>query len=282
MILNPLTHIFGKSKEAAELFRDNKDGKKLSIEGITASSFSLLISAAYSRHPEQMLVITKNPQAMQEMYLDLSCYLDADSLIMLPPWETLPYEFVSPSERVERERITAIYKILKGDPLVVVTTVEGLIRTVPNKDFLLKKGITLKAGEEYPFDDILEMLVSYGYSREYKVESFGQFSQKGGIIDVFLSSYQNPVRLDFFGDALETIREFDAESQISYSKFDSITIYPRKELILYKNEREELFKKISAAKKKSQDDSRKRSRSTLRRAVILRRYPVLRIFSTGD
>ncbi|MBN2403092.1 MAG: transcription-repair coupling factor [Spirochaetes bacterium] len=253
MILNPVSQIFEKAGEAAELFKDIKSNKKVSIEGITASSFSLIISAVYGRHPEQMLVVAKNPQTMQEVYLDLSCYLEPDDLVMLPPWETLPYEFVSPSERVERERISAIYKILKGDPIVVVTTVESLIRTVPNKDFLLKKGITLKAGEEYSFDDILELLVSYGYSREYKVESFGQFSQKGGIIDVFLSSYQSPLRLDFFGDTLETIREFDVESQISYSGIDSATIYPRRELILFKSERELLLNKLLELKKKKQE-----------------------------
>ncbi|MFH0977339.1 MAG: transcription-repair coupling factor [Spirochaetota bacterium] len=253
MILNQVTHIFEKSKEAAELFRDIKGGKKISVEGITESSFSLIISAVYDRHPEQMLVVAKNPQTMQEVYLDLSCFIDPDKVVMLPPWETLPYEFVSPSERVERERIAAIYKILKGDPLVVVTTVESLIRAVPCKDFLLKKGVTLNTGEEYPFDDILELLVSYGYSREYKVESFGQFSQKGGIIDVFLSSYQNPLRLDFFGDTLESIREFDAENQISYSKFESAVIYPRKELILFKSEREILLKNLIEQKMKKQE-----------------------------
>ena len=136
---------------------------------------------------------------------------------------------------------------------MVIASVESLIRAVPGKDFLLKKGITLNAGEEFSFDDILELLVSYGYSREYKVESFGQFSRKGGIIDVFLSSYQNPLRLDFFGDTLETIREFDVESQISYSRFDSVTIYPRKELILFKSEREQLLNKLIELRKKKQE-----------------------------
>jgi transcription-repair coupling factor (superfamily II helicase) len=253
MILNSISNIFKDSEEAAQLFKDIKNNDKVSVEGITSSSFSLLISAVYNNNPEQILIITKNSHTMQELFLDISCYLDPEKVFMLPPWETLPYEFVSPSEKVERERISTIYKILKGEPIVVITTVESLIRVVPNNDFLLKKGITLKAGEEYSFDDILDLLVSYGYSREYKVESFGQFSQKGGIIDVFLSSCQNPLRLDFFGDTLETIREFDAESQISYSKFESVTIYPRKELILFKSEREQLFKNLIEHKKKKQE-----------------------------
>jgi transcription-repair coupling factor (superfamily II helicase) len=253
MILNPILNIFKVSEEASQLLQNIKSKVKVSVEGITASSFSLLISAVYKDIPGQILVVTKNSHIMQELYLDLSCYFESDKVLMLPPWETLPYEFVSPSERIERERISALYKILKDEPLVVITTVESLIRVVPKKDFLIKKGITLKTGEEYSFDDILELLVGYGYSREYKVESFGQFSQKGGIIDVFLSSYQSPLRLDFFGDTLETIREFDVESQISYSKFDSVKIYPRKELILFKSEREQLLKNLIEQKKKKQE-----------------------------
>ena len=158
MILKSISDIFKDSKEAAQLFQSIKKNDKISIEGITASSFSLIISAVYNNNPGQILVVTKNAQTMQELFLDLSCYLDPEKVLMLPPWETLPYEFVSPSERVERERISAIYKILKGEPLVVIASVESLIRAVPAKDFLLKKGITLNAGEEYSFDDILELL----------------------------------------------------------------------------------------------------------------------------
>ncbi len=250
MILYPISNVFKDSDEAAQIYKNITERENISIEGITASSFSLIISAVYGNNPDQILVLTKNSHAMQDLYLDISCYLEPEKILMLPPWETLPYEFVSPSEKVERDRVEAIYRILKNEPVVVITTVESLIRAVPQKDFLLKKGIVLKAGEEYSFDDILELLVDYGYTREYKVESFGQFSQKGGIIDVFLSSYQSPLRLDFFGDTLETIREFDIESQISYSRFDSVTVYPRKELILFKSERELLLKKLIEYKKK--------------------------------
>ncbi len=115
MILKSISDIFKDSKEAAQLFQSIKKNDKVSIEGITASSFSLIISAVYSNNPGQILVVTKNAQTMQELFLDLSCYLDPEKVLMLPPWETLPYEFVSPSERVERERISAIYKILKGE-----------------------------------------------------------------------------------------------------------------------------------------------------------------------
>jgi len=119
---------------------------------------------------------------------------------------------------------------------------------MPSRAFLLKKGISLAAGEDYPFDDIVQTLVVYGYVREYRVEAYGQFSVKGGIIDVYLPTAENPVRLDFFGDTLETVREFDPESQISCAKLPGITVYPRKELILSTRERSALTVELERAK----------------------------------
>ena len=107
MVLNPLSVIFEKS-ELTPLLQEIKQKANISIEGITASSFSLIISSVFQRSSEQVLVITKNSQSMQELYLDLSSFIDSETLNTLPPWETLPYEFVSPSESVERERISTI------------------------------------------------------------------------------------------------------------------------------------------------------------------------------
>ncbi len=230
MLLEPITRSFIGSGEFAD-YRARR-GEKLSIEGIAPSSFPFIAASIYNESPAPTLIVTKNAQVMQEFALDLSCFTDARNVYTLAPYETLPYEFVSPPEKVLRERVTTLYKMAGGGPCVVVAAVESLMRSVPPRDFLLKKGITLSSGEDYPFDDVAAALVDYGYTREHRVESFGQFSVKGGIIDVFLPTGDNPVRLDFFGDTLESIREFDVESQISFSKYDSITIYPRRELVL--------------------------------------------------
>ncbi|MCU0844934.1 MAG: transcription-repair coupling factor [Spirochaetes bacterium] len=235
MLLEPITRTFTGSGEFAD-YRARR-GDKLSIEGIAPSSFPFIVASIFNADPAQTLVVTKNAQVMQEFALDLSCFTDPRNVYTLAPYETLPYEFVSPPEKVLRDRVTTLYKMAGGGPCVVVASVESLMRSVPPREFLLKKGITLAAGEEYPFDDIAAALVDYGYTREYRVESFGQFSIKGGIIDVFLPTGDNPMRLDFFGDTLETIREFDVESQISFSKHDSVTVYPRRELVLGASER---------------------------------------------
>jgi transcription-repair coupling factor (superfamily II helicase) len=248
MQLDLLSREFGRSEEFSRLRHASEE--KVYIEGIAPSSFPLIIASAFTADPRQTLVLTKNALKLQETYIDLTCFLDERYVYTLSPWETLPYEFVSAPEKVERERITALYKIAGGEPAVIVATVESLIRAVPDKSFLLKKGIAVKAGEEYPFDDVISALSSYGYTREYRVESYGQFSVKGGIIDVFLPTQENPVRLDFFGDTCESIREFDVESQISTGTLERVTIYPRRELVLSKSERAALAKELRAAAKR--------------------------------
>ncbi|MDY6968267.1 MAG: transcription-repair coupling factor [Spirochaetota bacterium] len=249
MRLKPISELFSNSEEIQEFF-SLAENEKISIEGITPNSFSLIIGTVYNHSPGQIIVLTNNSHKMQEIFKDISCFVDSDNIFTLPPWEVLPYESVSPSESIERDRITALYKLINNDPVIIVTTVESLIRKIPAKEFMLKKGIIIKTEEEYPFDVILEQLVDFGYTREYRVESFGQFSVKGGIIDIFLPTHQNPIRLDFFGDTLEAIREFDIVSQTSISKIDHITIYPRRELILSQNEIELLLDSIKDDKMK--------------------------------
>ena len=243
MILQNITSTYQKGKDYSSLITVQEDESKfpILIEGVSPASFPFIISAIYNNAKGQYLIITDSTQKMQELALNLSVFVPDEEIFILPPWETLPYEFVSPPEKIERDRITALFKMFNGDEAVYITTIESLLRKVPEKNHIINKGMTLEIDDEFPFDDLVEMLVEYGYTRELKVEAFGQFSVKGGIIDVFLPSHENPIRLDFFGDTLESIREFNMESQISVSDHKSVIVYPRKELVLFKSEKEKLL-----------------------------------------
>ena len=237
MILTPIKDLLEKNKTFSQI----KELSNNSVEGVTQGSYPFIISSIFQKTDKQILVITDNATTMQELYLTLTTLIDETKICTLPSWDTLPYEFVSPPEHIEKERVQAIYRILKGDPLVVISTVEAILRKVPTSNFFTKKGLTFELDEELPFDDIIETLIEYGYERESKVEAYGQFSVKGSIIDIFLPSYDNPIRLDFFDDSLESIREFEIESQVSKTKHKEITIYTRAEFILSIKEKELLF-----------------------------------------
>ncbi len=240
MILKNICDQFTESVEFAQLL--SSKNKELSIEGISPGAFPVIISSFFNRFMGRTLVVVENTQTLNDLFLDLSCFIDDKYLFRFPPLETIPYEFMSPSETTERDRITALYRLISGKPAIVIATVESLVRKIPHMSFFLKKGLTLSVSEEYPFDDIIATLVQYGYAREARVDSFGQFSVKGSIIDIFLPSLENPVRLDFFGDSLESIREFDINTQVSTGEEppEEITIYPRRELTLFDLEKKKL------------------------------------------
>ncbi len=244
MILQEICRRIISSNEFKDL--DLKKFEAQSVEGISPASYPLIISSLFSAQNNQTFIITENIQQMNDLYLDLTCFIDEQYLYKFPQWETLPYEFMSPPESIERDRIKSIYKIISGTPAVIIATVDSVIRRLPAKNFFLKKGLTLLIDEDYPFDDIISTLVQYGYTRETRVDSFGQFSVKGSIIDIHLSSFENPVRLDFFGDTLESIREFDIETQLSagLDTHKEITIYPRRELIFFTKEKNALREKL--------------------------------------
>ena len=253
MILKEICSKIISSNEFKDLNLKNLEAQ--SVEGISPASFPFIISSIFHAHNNQTFIITENIQQMNDLYLDLSCFIDEQYLYKFPPWETLPYEFMSPPESVERDRIKSIYKIISGTPNVIIATVDSVIRKLPAKNFFIKKGLTLSTDEEYPFDDIISTLVQYGYTRETRVDSFGQFSVKGSIIDIHLSSFENPVRLDFFGDTLESIREFDMETQLSggFDTHADITIYPRRELVFFTKEKNALRDKLRTKFKDSKN-----------------------------
>ena len=250
MILHPIIEKFRSSPDFKSLNK-KKSLKNVSIEGISPSAFPIIIASLFAKEPKQFLVITENAIKMEELFLDLSCFVEKKNLFTFPPWDTLPYEFISPVENRERDRITTLYKIIKKEPALIIGTVESLIRLIPTKEFFLKKGVDFKINEDYPFEDLIEMLIVYGYSRQPRVEAFGHFAVKGGIIDIFLPSYEDPIRFDFFGDTLESIRKFDLETQSSLANLNEITIYPRKELVLFAKEQKQLIKIFKEAQEKN-------------------------------
>jgi len=230
------------SSEEFNLYTEEK--RPLFIEGVSPSSYPLIIASIFKKCPKQTFVFVENSQKMNDLFLNLSCFIDDSKIFLLPPWETLPYEFTSIPESIEKQRIPSLFKILEKTEAIFISSIETLIRKIPKKEFLTKRGFQFQIDEEYPFEDLPEMFTNYGYSRESKVEAFGQFSVKGEIIDIFIPAKDNPIRLDFFDNSLESIREFDIESQLSINRLEEITINQKNEIILTINEKKIISDKI--------------------------------------
>jgi transcription-repair coupling factor (superfamily II helicase) len=251
MILSRLTELYASSDEFKHLNSDLDRAR--AVEGVPRQSFAFLCAALFGKRKKTMLVIVKNSAEMQELITDIQSFVPADSIAPFPSWETLPYEYIQSSEAIERDRITTLYRLMSDERMIVVASAESVIRRTPARKHLVSEMLTIKKGDEPGFEKVSSMLSSYGYSRETRVEVFGQYSVKGGIIDVYLPSHENPVRIDFFGDTVESIREFDPDSQVSTGVIESICVMPRKEFILSDAESDRLRELL----KKEKDSGKK-------------------------
>ena len=155
-------------------------------------------------------------------------------VITLPAWDCLPYDRVSPNAEIMSRRIDTLTRLAaqEGGRRVVLTTVNAVIQRVPPRQLFRDRVLTLGRGGRIPLDRLVGFLGRNGYSRTDTVREAGEFAVRGGIVDLFPSGAPAPVRLDFFGDALENIRRFDALTQRSTGLLDAVTLKPVNEVLL--------------------------------------------------
>lgn len=135
-------------------------------------------------------------------------------------------EKVSCERTTRAERISALWNIRKGDKPVVLTTIKALLQNTPSPEFMGSHYLILKAGADYSWDSFLSFLPRAGYTRVPKVEQLGEYSVRGGIIDIFSPNFEFPLRLEFFSDRLESVRSFDPTTQVSLEEKGDCLILP--------------------------------------------------------
>lgn len=156
-------------------------------------------------------------------------------LLRLPAWDCQPYDRISPSPRLAARRAAALARLAnhEGDTnLLVVTTINAMAQRCPSSSVLSGSRIQLKPGQSVDNDALLHHFTSNGYARTATVMEPGDFAVRGGVIDVFPPDGEEPVRLDFFGDSLESIRTFDPETQRSQKQLSQIEFTPVSEVII--------------------------------------------------
>lgn len=138
-------------------------------------------------------------------------------VLSFPGWDCLPYDRVSPSADVAARRLAALTSLIafRDNPhrAVILTTVNAIIQKLPPRDVIVSQGFSAKPGNRIDMNELARRLENAGFDRVPTVRDVGEFAVRGGIVDVFAPGTSDPVRLDFFGDTLESIRSFDAATQ---------------------------------------------------------------------
>lgn len=241
--MNKIIGELGKSNKFVDLSNQIENKKSpISISGLTDVGMVELLSAINQYNKKPILLITYN-EIQAKQILEIIENFEKEKAVLFPKKEIVTYDFVAESKDLPYERIETLNKIKDKKNLIVVTTIEALMQKLPPKEILFKNILEFKVGDIYNLEELKKTLVNLGYSRCEFIEGRGQFSVRGGIVDISINENLG-VRIEFWGDEVDSIRNFNITSQRSINTLDKIKIYPAHEFVL-DNSIEEICKKIT-------------------------------------
>ncbi len=214
--------------------------------------FALLIATVYQKKKTKYLIITSNLYKAQNLYNLLSGMVENDKVSFFPMDELIRAEAIAESKEMTAQRLYTLHSIQNGQSDIVIANVAAANRFLPNPDFFIENTFKFSIGKSYNLSKIRKDLVTSGYTLVNKIDQSLQFAIRGDILDIFSVNLPNPVRLEFFGDELESIRFFDIATQTSTSKINTVKILPAKDVILNDEQIENGIKKIQEKLKKNQ------------------------------
>jgi transcription-repair coupling factor (superfamily II helicase) len=202
------------------------------VSGLTATARALYIPLMARAAKQPVIVVVADNKAAEslEPMLKAGCELtgavDPAEVVRLPAHDVLPFENLSPHPDVQEQRASALWKLATGGVSILIAPVESAALKLFDRDYYAGLAVTLKRGEEVDVEVLTGHLASVGYTQMDLVEMPGQFTRRGGILDVYSPEADRPVRIEFFGDEIETIRKFDPETQRSQSGLDETQLLP--------------------------------------------------------
>jgi len=228
-----------ESAELRRLAEEVRGGARVvSVSGLVQPAARALVLAALQRETGRRLaVVVQANRDLETWERDLCFWSDAlrggqgqdDNVLTLPASESDPYAGASPHAETLERRALALWRLAQGQGEIVLLTARALARRTVKPEQLLATGARLKRDADYAPEDLRELLLASGYVREDPVGAVGEFSLRGGILDVWSPGQDGPVRVEFFGDTVDSIREFDPETQLSVRPLQEIEIVPMRE-----------------------------------------------------
>ena len=219
-------------KEFEDLDGDLKAGKgPVQVSGCMDSQKVHLMYEAAKETPWK-LVVTGDGTKAQEIYDDFR-YFEPNTWLY-PAKDLLFYSADIHGNLMVKQRLSVLKHLMEDRGGVVVTTVDGLMDHLVPLELLCAQAVTVESGQEMDLEEWREKLVALGYERLPQVDGMGQFSIRGGILDIFPLTEEMPVRIELWDTEVDSIRTFDLESQRSVEQLEKITIYPASEMVLTK------------------------------------------------
>jgi len=202
------------------------------VSGLTPTAKALLLVLWRRRAERPLIVVVNDNRAVEDFvpilrgFCELTAACDPEEVVSLPARDVLPFQNLSPHPELQEERATALWKIATGAASIVVTPVAATAILLRAAEFYTDLARTIHRGESLDTDALLAHLNTVGYNPADVVEMPGQYALRGGILDVYSPEAERPVRIEFFGDEVDSIRRFDPASQRSSNPVDEALLLP--------------------------------------------------------
>lgn len=199
---------------------------------VPEGSEPLLINEISENSNNNILIIARDLKRYQQLKDGLEFFLNKD-ILFYPQWDCVPYDRISPNKLITSKRLETLSRLSneKDKSKIILTTIQASCQRTLSLDEVKNKFISLKPGEVIDINNLVNFFVSNGYEKTPTVREHGEFSVRGGIID-FYSPLNKPIRLDLFGNTIDSIKSFDLITQRSLELLKEIFVYPASEIIL--------------------------------------------------
>ena len=234
-----------KVSQIAEILKQSEN--KIHLKGLIGSSLSFVVNSLFQKTELPFLMIFEDKEAAAYYLNDLEQLIGDKEVLFYPGSFRIPYQI----EDVDNANVLLRAEVLnrinsRKKPAIIVTYPESLFEKVVTKKELEKNTLKVAVGDKISIDFINEVLFEYEFKRVDFITEPGEFSVRGGIIDVFSFSNDNPYRIEFFGNEVDSIRSFDVETQLSIEKKNKITIIPNVENKFFQEDRESFLDYIAS------------------------------------
>ncbi len=205
---------------------------RIRVSGLTPTAKALLLVLLRRASDRPLIVVVNDNRAVEDFvpvlrgFCELTGAADSDSVVSLPARDVLPFQNLSPHPELQEERATALWKIATGRASIVVSAIAATAIRQRAAEYYSDLARAVRRGESFDLDQLLAHLNTVGYASADVVEMPGQYALRGGILDVYSPEAERPVRIEFFGDEVESIRRFDPTSQRSSNPMDEALLLP--------------------------------------------------------
>jgi transcription-repair coupling factor (superfamily II helicase) len=223
-----------------------RDGRT-AVRGLTGSARGFLAAWLQRATGRTVVYVVSHGDAFEEARDDIEYFRGAGPVLAFPEPDHLPYDPSSPHPGITAQRLQTLARLAAGETGLVLVTVRGVLQKLPKPARLERGMLRLSVGTDYDPRDLVERLVFMGYERFAEVEAMGHFARRGGILDIYAVGLADPLRLEFDGDTLVSLRRFDAGTQRSLEQLPGALVAPRYEVVMSPEDLADVEARLRAA-----------------------------------